>query len=243
MSERAAQLIAENRKTKAPFLDLGNCGLKTLPPDLGELTWLESLGLGSSFWIFEDNRWKTQRGNNGPRNQIDGRSLNALKPLTHLTSLSLVDLPVADISFLADLPQLRSLDLGGVLATDFSVLATLLKLQVLDVARTRLSDLTPLAGLSDLRALNLLSSQVSDLGPLKALTRLQWLRVSSTEVSQLPLATDWSRTIMSSQALPWSLAHQTFLALSVESALRMGKRNMYTVTSLTFCRSRSKRLQ
>ena len=185
MSERATQLIAENRKTKAPFLDLGNCGLKALPPELGELTWLESLGLGSSFWVFEDNRWKTQRGNNGPRNQIDGRSMSALKPLTQLTSLSLVDLPIADISFLADLPQLRSLDLGGVLATDFSVLGTLLKLQVLDVARTRLSDLTPLAGLSDLRALNLLSSQVSDLGPLTGLTKLQWLRVSSTEVSQL----------------------------------------------------------
>src|SRR5690606_19927252 len=66
---------------------------------------------------------------------------------------------------------------------------------------------------------------------------------SSAAVSQLDLAGFWSRNIQSSQTLFLSLAHQTFLDFSTESALRMGIRKVWIVTSFTFCRSRSKRLQ
>ena len=43
MSELALRLIEENKKTRAPFLDLGNCGLTEVPEELGELVWLEGL--------------------------------------------------------------------------------------------------------------------------------------------------------------------------------------------------------
>jgi internalin A len=33
MSKLALKLIAENKKTKAPFLDLGKCGLENYLPD------------------------------------------------------------------------------------------------------------------------------------------------------------------------------------------------------------------
>lgn len=38
----AQELIAENKKTKNTFLDLGNCGLTTLPQELFEMTCLTS---------------------------------------------------------------------------------------------------------------------------------------------------------------------------------------------------------
>ncbi len=47
MSELAKKLIAENKRTKDTFLDLGNCGLTSLPAELLELTHLESLTLGA----------------------------------------------------------------------------------------------------------------------------------------------------------------------------------------------------
>ncbi len=37
MSELALRLIEENKKTRAPFLDLGNCGLTEVPTEIGEL--------------------------------------------------------------------------------------------------------------------------------------------------------------------------------------------------------------
>lgn len=44
MSDRARQLIAENKRTKNPFLDLGNCGLENeLPKELLDCVWLEEL--------------------------------------------------------------------------------------------------------------------------------------------------------------------------------------------------------
>ena len=51
MSELALKLIAENKKTRSPFLDLGNCGLTEVPEEIGELVWLEELSFASE-WTF-----------------------------------------------------------------------------------------------------------------------------------------------------------------------------------------------
>jgi hypothetical protein len=51
MSELALQLIAENKLTRNPFLDLGNCGLKNyLPEEILECTWLQRLNLGDYYY-------------------------------------------------------------------------------------------------------------------------------------------------------------------------------------------------
>ena len=49
MSELALQLIAENKRVKATYLDLGKCGLTALPKELAELVWLETLNLGDEW--------------------------------------------------------------------------------------------------------------------------------------------------------------------------------------------------
>ncbi len=43
MSILTLQLITENKQSRNPFLDLGNCGLSEVPAEVGELVWLESL--------------------------------------------------------------------------------------------------------------------------------------------------------------------------------------------------------
>ena len=50
MSELAGKLIAENKKTKAKRLDIGNCGLTEIPEEMIECVWLEELILGNGFW-------------------------------------------------------------------------------------------------------------------------------------------------------------------------------------------------
>ena len=53
MSDLALQLIAENKKTRATFLDLGNCGLTEIPAEFGELIWLESVSLASEWYEWD----------------------------------------------------------------------------------------------------------------------------------------------------------------------------------------------
>jgi hypothetical protein len=56
MSERAQQLIAENKAKHAwgedaSYLDLGNCGLTEWPEPSG-MDWLETLILSTEWWEF-----------------------------------------------------------------------------------------------------------------------------------------------------------------------------------------------
>jgi len=50
MSELALKLIAKNKKTRATFLDLGNCGLTEVPDEIGDLIWLEGLSFSDGWW-------------------------------------------------------------------------------------------------------------------------------------------------------------------------------------------------
>jgi internalin A len=57
MSDLALQLITENKKTRATFLDLGNCGLTEIPAEIGELVWLESVSLASEWYERDGETW------------------------------------------------------------------------------------------------------------------------------------------------------------------------------------------
>jgi len=39
--ELALKLIAENKKTRVPFLDLGNCGFNEIPSEVAKQEWQE----------------------------------------------------------------------------------------------------------------------------------------------------------------------------------------------------------
>src|SRR5262245_14585116 len=109
MSELAKRLIAQNRKTKDTFLDLGNCGLRAVPEEIGGLKWLEALSLASYGSQPHGKGWRVARSlNAGPGN--DGLvDITALRRLARLCHLDLEGTKVSDLQPLAGLSRLRRL--------------------------------------------------------------------------------------------------------------------------------------
>ncbi|MBC7820058.1 MAG: leucine-rich repeat domain-containing protein, partial [Planctomycetaceae bacterium] len=115
--------------------------------------------------------------------------LSPLAGLSGLNSLKLYKTPVSDLSPLAGLSGLTSLDLSATPVSDLSPLAGLSGLTWLNLNGTQVSDLSPLAGLSGLTWLDLRNTRVSDLSPLAGLSGLTWVELRNTPVSDLsPLA-------------------------------------------------------
>lgn len=58
MSELALLLIEENKQTRKPALDLGNCGLTRVPDAIGDCAWLETLILSNSWLEYDEEQKK-----------------------------------------------------------------------------------------------------------------------------------------------------------------------------------------
>lgn len=103
MSELALKLIAENKRTRSPFLDLGNCGLTEVPVEIAELVWLEELSFASEWWDFEGHNWIRKKSQNiGFTNQLAHLTstlstqplmTNVFTNLIRLRNLYLADVP------------------------------------------------------------------------------------------------------------------------------------------------------
>lgn len=164
MSELALQRISENKRTKIPFLDLGNCRLTELPPDISKCTWLKTLHLN------------------------DNRELSNLSPLNDLKNLQILYISstqVDDLSPLKNLQYLQLLNVSYTRVADLSPLKGLQNLQLLNISSTQVADLSPLKDLQNLQQINVFSTQTADLSPLKDLQKLQLLYASSTHVADL----------------------------------------------------------
>ena len=206
MSNLAQKLIAENKRAKVKFIDLGNCGLREIPGEVADLVWLEALALGSRLYEWRDSAWVYKAcSNKGAENAfsdlrplcrltglkalyLSGSGISNLSPLSSLAGLQFLDLSyteVADLLPLSGLAELQSLDLAGTQVADLSPLSGLAALQWLDLLRTQVADLKPLSGLAELQSLDLSGTQVADLSPLSGLARLQLLNVTNTKVADL----------------------------------------------------------
>lgn len=190
MSELALRLIAENKKTRATFLDLGNCGLTEVPDEIGELVWLEGLSFASRWWD-GDQSYESQ--NSAPKNSIAllNAGLGRLKNLKKLYLNGEFDnsSSLADINSLIGLSDLQLLDVSNTQIFDLRPLLNLNRLQWLDLSRTNVAELSSLSGLKSLKWLSLHKTQVSNLNPLAYLVKLQQLYISRTDVTDLcPLA-------------------------------------------------------
>ncbi|MCJ7604214.1 MAG: leucine-rich repeat domain-containing protein [Desulfobulbaceae bacterium] len=173
MSELARQLIAANTAQHergdeaAKRLDLGNCGLTALPPELFELHWLEELLVSKSWFDFKTGKWRPS-ANNGSGNRLAA-------------------LPAE----IRELENLKILALAGDFwkpcqLSDISSLAALSNLQTLDLSFNQLSDISILEKLTGLQTLYLSSNQLSDISILEKLTGLQTLDLSSNQIRELP---------------------------------------------------------
>ena len=108
----------------------------------------------------------------------DIRSLEDLKEMPNLKSLTLVYQKIKDLSPLKGL-ALRDLTLNGNFVRDLSPLQGMAALTRLEIEYTPVSDIAPLAGMTRLQMLNLHKTNVSDLSPLKESQSLSYLNVSA----------------------------------------------------------------
>jgi Leucine-rich repeat (LRR) protein len=185
MTELALKLIAENKRSKAPYLDLGKCGLEVLPKELAELVWLEVLNLGHEWHDWGSNGYQhTGSKNRGEANKAL-RDISLLANLPLLRVVALNDTAVTDLAPLAGLRQLRNINAWGCPLPDLVAVAGIQTLQVLLCTSKLIQDLAPLSGLSALQHLYLNSTQVRDLSPLSGLFALQELSLNSTQVRDL----------------------------------------------------------
>ncbi len=185
MSDLALQLIAENKRSRATFLDLGNCGLTEVPAEVGELVWLESLTFTSAWYEWNGWKWERRESCNTEGSNKDLIDPAPLAGLSALRELYAWETQVNDLAPLAGLSALQTLDIACTQVRDLAPLAGLPALRTLDIARTQVRDLAPLAGLFALWTLDLSRTQVRDLAPLAAMSDLQSLDIHNTQVTDL----------------------------------------------------------
>lgn len=177
---------------------------------LAELTYLQSLGLGSAGIsdisplaklrrlesLYLDHNQITDISPlaefTSLRNlNLSGNLISDITPLaekTALFSLNLSDNGLTDISPLADLVEVRYLFLHNNEIADISPL-TRLPLAWLDIHNNRIEDASPLAGLTALDDLNLSGNRIADIAPLRELTALTRLDLGGNRIADVaPLA-------------------------------------------------------
>ena len=186
MSQPALDLIKENIRTKNPKLDLGNCGVTELYPELlAELAktgeWLEELIWSNGWWDFEtgDRKYSQNQGKEKWLHQLPP----TLPPFPLLRVLIAASLGFTDCSPLKGLTALNTLDISSNKISDCSPLKGLTALNTLDISYNQISDCSPLKGLTALNTLDIYNNQISDCSPLKGLTALNTLNISYNQIS------------------------------------------------------------
>ena len=185
MSELALQLIAENKHTQAPFLDLGDCGLEyKLPDELLDCTWVKRLNLGILYFDRQSNNW-IGTANQGARNYFRGKELAVLRKLTSLQSLDIVDSEIFSIDFLEKLTFLQSLNISYNQISNIQALKKLTSLQSLGLSHNQISNIHPLQKLTSLQYLHFNENQISNIQALEKLTSLKSLELNNNQISNI----------------------------------------------------------
>ncbi|MCC6459273.1 MAG: hypothetical protein IT260_02305, partial [Saprospiraceae bacterium] len=190
MSELAQQLIAENKKTRATTLDLGNCGLTEVPEEVGDCVWLETLILSSEWgeYAYGKPDVTIRSTNTGAKNKITALPL-AIGRLQRLRIIVFFQNPVEDLLALAGLSKLQQISCSDTHVGDLSPLCDLVNLRYLDCNKSPVRDLSPIAGLTSLEVLYCGNTNVYELAPLRLLTNLRELACWRTQVADLePIA-------------------------------------------------------
>ena len=189
MSKLADRLIRENKSTRLPFLDLGNCGLTEIPEEVRELVWLDSLSLGSHWWDSTHDWHQSQ--NAGKKNKIS--NLTPIAGLVGLRALSLRSTQAASLAPLSALRHLQLLDIANTPVSDISTLSDMTELEMLIAWQTSVSNLAPLRNLRRLFRLSISESRVADLSPVAGLNALEELYATQTPIVDISALARLSR--------------------------------------------------
>lgn len=179
-----SELLAENRRSRSPFLDLGNCSLSEIPTELSGHSWIMFLSLGPTFREWDGVVWRPRRSkNSGEPNSI--YDLGILAEMPFLQGLYLNHNPISNIRALSSIPGLRWLSLAGTRVQEVSSLANTLELEWLDVSYTLVRDLSPLKSLTELKELDVNGTYISDCRQVEGMPHLERLNLASTPIQDL----------------------------------------------------------
>ncbi|MBG1242272.1 leucine-rich repeat domain-containing protein [Nostoc sp. NZL] len=191
-NEELLEIIQKAVAEKVTNLDLSSKGLTSLPPQIGQLTNLQTLDLyGNQLSSLPPGFVQLT---NLQTLKLRRNQLSSLPPqIGQLTNLQTLDLSRNQLSSLppeiSQLTNLQSLDLGiNQLSSLPPEIGQLTNLQSLDLGINQLSSLPPEIGqLTNLQSLNLGYNQLSSLPPeIVQLTNLQSLYLFSNQLSSLP---------------------------------------------------------
>lgn len=204
----AAEIILKCKQEKSLFLDLGNCGLYSIPEEIFQFEWLEGLNFSSEFKNPETGKFQASR-NHQSNNILIADNLNgliklknlkylnlsncrlnntlSLTKLTSLTELWLDSLGLTSRSIygLSNLSNLKTLSLKQNLLTDIADIAGLNKLHYLDLGNNEIQDIQVLSGLTNLVELNLTDNKISDLRSLYSLKKLKILNIGGNSIEDI----------------------------------------------------------
>jgi Leucine-rich repeat (LRR) protein len=187
MNELALQLIEENLRTQDPFLDLGNCGLTSLPNALFALTHLEALNLGAGYYDYEKQEWIETKNRKG-WNELTSNKLEQLSQIPKLKALFLFrTISGGDISFIEKLTNLTLLDMRSNQIMDYSFIEKLTNLTLLNLWNNQIKDIRFLEKLTSLTNLNIGNNQIKDIRFLEKLTSLTTLDLRRNQIRKISL--------------------------------------------------------
>ncbi|MDR2751415.1 MAG: leucine-rich repeat domain-containing protein [Clostridiales bacterium] len=117
--------------------------------------------------------------------QLFNDDLVALKSITQLRTLFLVNCMLIDIKPLSELKNLEELNLYGNQITDISPLSELKNLEKLYLYQNQITDISPLFELKNLGTLSLSSNHITDIYPLSKLKNLKLLYLDYNQISDV----------------------------------------------------------
>ncbi|MFA8434537.1 MAG: leucine-rich repeat domain-containing protein [Marinifilaceae bacterium] len=204
MSELALQLIEQEKRKRTGKLDLGNCGLSTIPEELFDLTNLQTLNLSNNqikdVWClkkltclikldlsFNHIKYFSIRGmlTNLQSLNLRGNTLDLISFSEEHTNLQFLDLSYNELNntiLLMKLTNLQSLNLRDNECQDIKHLGNLTSLQSLDLGDNQIKDISTLGKLSCLQTLYLGNNQIEDISVLEKLTNLQALELNGNKI-------------------------------------------------------------
>ncbi|MEH2156291.1 leucine-rich repeat domain-containing protein [Nostoc sp.] len=191
-NEELLQIIEQAVRDKVTRLNLSGKGLTTLPPEIVQLTNLQSLNLCNN--QLSSLPLEIVQLTNLRSLDLWSNQLSSLPPeIVQLTNLQTLDLSSNQLSSLPlEIVQLTNLHTLYLSSNQLSSLppeiVQLTNLQTLDLSSNQLSSLPPEFGqLTNLRSLDLWSNQLSSLPPeFGQLTNLRSLDLNNNQLSSLP---------------------------------------------------------
>ncbi|MBL7724831.1 MAG: leucine-rich repeat domain-containing protein, partial [Chitinophagaceae bacterium] len=189
--EIAIALIKETKNKKLKSLDLGRCGLKEIPEELFEMTWLEELNLGNFIWDDVEKKMKECK-NKGPLNFLSKlpNDLYRLKNLKFLRISGFHEFGLSnwDIETIPTktLPvSLVYLDLSYNQITEIKGLDKLSGLTSLNLSDNQITEIKGLDKLSGLTSLNLSDNQITEIKGLDKLSGLTSIALSGNQITEI----------------------------------------------------------